>query len=93
MYVSQVYLMKNKRLKKQKAYFLVVYTETNWHSQSFEFLSLKNSSPGLFWGAPTQADITEFQNFLLQLKNQRSGNKNVCGFSFCYFNFERNYDI
>ena len=33
-----------------------------------------------FWGAPTNADI-EFSNFLLQLKNQKAGSKNVCGFS------------
>ena len=32
-------------------------------------------SPGQFWGAPTQEDL------LLQLKNQRSGSKTVCGFS------------
>ena len=49
-------------------------------------------SPCQFWGAPTHEDIIEFQNFLLQLKNQRSGNKTVCGF-FCYFRFERNYDV
>ena len=34
-----------------------------------------------FWGAPTHAGVTEFSNFLLQLKNQRSGSKSVCGFS------------
>ena len=34
-----------------------------------------------FWGAPAQADIFEFENFLLQLENQRSDVKNVCGFS------------
>ena len=27
------------------------------------------------------ADIIEFQNFLLRLKNQRSGSKTVCDFS------------
>ena len=34
-----------------------------------------------FWGAPTQADIIEFENFFLQLKNQSSGSKTVGGFS------------
>ena len=34
-----------------------------------------------FWGAPTHADIIEFSNFFSQLKNERSGSKNVCGFS------------
>ena len=42
----------------------------------------KGSSPGsIFGGAPTPLDIIEFSNFLLQLKNQRSGSKTVCGFS------------
>ena len=31
--------------------------------------------------APTHADNIEFSNFLLQLKNQRSGSKTVRGFS------------
>ena len=35
-----------------------------------------------FWGAPNLADIIEFSNLLLQLKNQRSRSKTVCGFSF-----------
>ena len=34
-----------------------------------------------FWGALTPADIIEFSNFLLQLKNQSSGNKTAAGFS------------
>ena len=34
-----------------------------------------------FWEAPTHAGIIEFSNFLLQLKNQRSGSKTLCGVS------------
>ena len=45
-----------------------------------------------FWGAPTHADIMEFLNFLLKLKNQRSGSKTVCGFSIIFY-FERIYDV
>ena len=45
-------------------------------TQNFDFLSLKSLSPG----APTNADIIEFSNFLLQLKNRRSKNKAVCGY-------------
>ena len=37
--------------------------------------------------APTPADI-EFQNFLLQLKNYRSGEKTVWGFYYLCFVFE-----
>ena len=29
-------------------------------SQNFDFLGLKNLSPGQLWGAPTQEDIIEF---------------------------------
>ena len=29
-------------------------------SKSFDFLGLKNLSPGQFWGAPTHTDIIEF---------------------------------
>ena len=61
--------------------YLKVTTEKNWHSQNFNFLSLKNLSPGQFLRAPSHADTIEFENFLLQIKNQRSGNKSVCGFS------------
>ena len=46
-----------------------------------DFLSLNIYHQVRFWGAPTHADIIEFQNFLLQLKDERSGNKAVCGFS------------
>ena len=34
-----------------------------------------------FWRAPSQEDIIEFLSLLLQLKNQRSRSKTVCGFS------------
>ena len=34
-----------------------------------------------FWVAPTHEDSTEFENFLFQHKNQRSGSKTVCSFS------------
>ena len=62
--------------------------EKNWRSQDFDFLSVKKLSPGHFGGAPTHADIIEFQNFLLKLKNQRSGSKTACDFI-----FERNYNV
>ena len=57
------------------------------------FCEFKNLPTGLFWGAPTHADIIEFYNFLLQLKIQTSGSKTVCCLLFCYFNFERCYDV
>ena len=35
--------------------------------------------------------VTSYSNFLLQLKNQRSGSKTV--WLFYYFNVQRNYDV
>ena len=61
--------------------YLKITTEKNWPSQNFDFLGLKNLAPSSFWGAPTHADTIQFENVLLQLKNQRSTNKTVCGFS------------
>ena len=40
--------------------YLKVTIEKNWRSQNFDFLGLKNLSPGQFWGAPTHEDIIEF---------------------------------
>ena len=51
------------------------------------FPMFKNSSPSHFWQTPTHTDITEFENFLLQLKNREQ----KCMWLFHYFNFERNY--
>ena len=64
--------------------YLEVTIEKKWHTQNFNFLSLKSSSPVSFWRASTHADITESSNFLWQLKNQRSVSKSVCGFSIIF---------
>ena len=40
--------------------YFKVTIEKNWRSQNFDFLNLKNLSPGQFWGAPTDADLHEF---------------------------------
>ena len=37
--------------------------EKNWLSQNFDLLSLKNLSPGQFWGAPTHDNVFEFIEF------------------------------
>ena len=68
-------------------YLKVIIEEKHWRFQNFNFLGL---SPGQFWGA--HEDFIELKTFLLQLKNQRSGEQN-CGCLFYYFNFESNYDI
>ena len=40
--------------------YLKVTIEKNWCSQNFDFLIVKNPSPGQFWAAPTHADIIPF---------------------------------
>ena len=46
--------------------FKLLVLRKGWRFQNLNFKSLKNSS---LKKAPTHTDITEFQNFLLQLKN------------------------
>ena len=62
-------------------YLKVTIEEKNWRSQNLNYLDLKNLPPGQFWGAPTYEVIVEFENFLLLVKNQRSGTKTACRFS------------
>ena len=61
--------------------------EKNWRSQNFDFLSLKDLSPGQFlWRSHKYHWILK----LVVTKSQRSGSKTV--WLFYYFVFERNYD-
>ena len=46
--------------KKMSNIYFKVTVEKNWRSQNFDFLSLKNLSPGQFWGAPIHENIIEF---------------------------------
>ena len=39
--------------------YFKVTIDKKWRSENFDFLSLKNSSPGQFWGAPPHAGIIE----------------------------------
>ena len=41
-------------------YIKVIIEEKNCRSQNFNFLDLKNLSPGQSWRAPTHEDIIEF---------------------------------
>ena len=41
-------------------YLKVIIEEKNGRSQNFDFLGLKNLSPGQFWGPPTHEVIIEF---------------------------------
>ena len=61
--------------KGMSSIYLKVSIEKKWHTGNVDVWSLKNSSPGQFWRALSHADVIEFSNFLLHLKNQRSGGK------------------
>ena len=62
-------------------YLKVAIEEKNWLSQNFDFIGFKYLSQCQILGAPTHSDIIELENFLLQLKNRRSGGKSLFGFS------------
>ena len=70
----------------------VTIEEKNWRSQNINFLGLKKFVTMSILGSSHSRRYNWISKLLLQLKNQRSGNKTVCGF-FCYFGFERNYDV
>ena len=55
-----------------------------WRSQNFDLLRLKVRLQVSFWGAPAQADIIEFSDFLLQFKNQKARSKTARGFSISF---------
>ena len=57
--------------------YLKVTIEKKWLTQNFDFPSLKNSSPGQFLGSSNSRRCHWILNFLLQVKDQRSGNKTV----------------
>ena len=57
--------------------YLKVTIEKKWHTPNFDFLSLNSCLHVSFWGAPTNVDIIEFSNFLLQIKNQRYGSFSI----------------
>ena len=62
--------------------YLKVTIEKKWHTQNFDFLSLKIRLQVSFLGAPTHADFIEFSNAL--------GLEQNCVWLFYYFNFEDN---
>ena len=51
--------------------YLKAAIEKNWRSQNFDFIKLKNLSRRYHW----------ILKLVLQLKNQRSASKTLCGFS------------
>ena len=54
--------------------YLKVAIEKKWHTQNFDFLSLKSSSPGQSSGSPNSSRCHG-------VVGQGFGSKTVCGFS------------
>ena len=56
-----------------------------WENLTFSKLRFSKfkriSHQASFWGDSTHADIIQFQNIFLQLKNKSSRSKTMCGFS------------
>ena len=66
--------------------------EKKWRSLKFGFCKFKKFvSESIFGELQLTQTLLNFENFLLELKNQRSGSKTVC--HLCYFSFEKNYDV
>ena len=61
--------------------YLKVTIEEKWRTQNLDFPSLKSFCTGKFLRCSNSRDIIKFSNFLLQLKNQRSKSKTICGFA------------
>ena len=64
--------------------YLKITIAEKWPTQNFNLLNFKSSCPGQFCRAPAHAYIVELSNFLLQLKNQSSVSKIVCGVSIIF---------
>ena len=69
---------------------LKVTIDKNWRSQNFDFLSLKNLSPGEFLRSYKSCRYWTLK--LLATLKSDDWEENLM-WIFCYFNFERNYDI
>ena len=62
--------------------------EKKWRSLKFGFCKFKKFvSESIFGELQLTQTSLNFENFLLELKNQRSGSKTVC--HLCYFSFEK----
>ena len=71
--------------------YLKVTIEKNWRSQDFDFLSLKNLSPGQISGSSNSRRYHWILELLVSTYESEVWKQN-CVWLFYYFNFERNYD-
>ena len=72
--------------------YLKITIEKNWRSQNFNFLSLKNSSPGQLLGSSNSGIYHWILKFLIATPKSEIWEQKYMWFLY-YFNFERNYDV
>ena len=72
--------------------YLKVTIEKNWRSQNFDFLSLKNLSPGQFLGSSNSRRYHWILKLFVATYKSEVW-KQICVWLFYYFNFERGCDF
>ena len=75
--VNRLFQLRNIKYFLKKYYWEKLMFSKLWISKFEKFVT-----SSVFWRALCNANIIEFYNFLLQLKNQRYGGKTVWSFSF-----------
>ena len=78
--------------KRMSNIYLKVAIEKNWHSENFDFLSLKNSSPVQFLRSSNSRRYQWIFKLLVAIKKSEVWEQN-CVRLFFYFDFERNYVV
>ena len=74
--------------------YLKVITEKKWHRYpKLQFSKFKKFISRLVLESLMSGSRRIFKLPFSQLENERSGSKSVSGFSTCYFNFGRNYNV
>ena len=78
--------------KRMSNIYLKVTIEKNWHSENFDFLSLKSSSPVQFLRSSNSRRYHWIFKLLVAIKKSEVWEQN-CVRLFFYFDFERNYVV
>ena len=78
--------------KRMSNIYLKVTIEKNWHSENFDFLSLKSSSPVEFLRSSNSRRYQWIFKLLVAIKKSEVWEQN-CVRLFFYFDFERNYVV
>ena len=78
--------------KRMSNIYLKVTIEKNWHSENFDFLSLKSSSPVQFLRSSNSRRYHWIFKLLVTIKKSEVWEQNCVRLFFC-FDFERNYVV